>query len=123
MTRRQSLARVLRLYRDAPGSPARPTRSDWAIAGDLYRRGVRLEHLAHAIRLATLRRRFKASPRQDRVHSLAYYRAVLLALTDDQLDSPYVDYVRQRHQELLPAHPRSTEPRPERQNPALSRRR
>ena len=102
MTRRQYLAEAIRLYRDAPGTPSEPTRRDWAVAGDLYRRGVDLEVLAHAIRLATLRRH--ASDGQTDIRSLAYYRAVIDALTEEDLDHDYVAYVRDRYQSLKSNH-------------------
>jgi len=100
VTRKQYLAEIVRLYVEAPDTPSRPSRRDWAVAGELYRRGVRLDHLAHAIRLATLRRRLRRRTQLQTVHSLAYYRAVLLRLTDDELDTAYVNYVQGRYQRL-----------------------
>ena len=88
--------------------------------GLAYRRGASLDHLAHAIRLATLRRRLRQPPVNDTVHSLAYYRAVLLALTDAELEPDYVDYVRNRSRELLAGQLGASEPRAHSQNLALS---
>ena len=100
MRRKQYLAEILRLYVEAPDTPSRPSRRDWAIAAELYSRGVRLDQLAHAIRLATLRRRLGQQPQPDAIQSLAYYRTVLHRLTDDELDSAYVSYVQRRYQRL-----------------------
>ena len=100
MRRKQYLAEILRLYSEAPDTPSRPSRRDWAIAGQLYRQRVRLDHLAHAIRLATLRRRLGKQAQPEAIHSLTYYRTVLHRLTNDQLDPAYVDYVKQRYRRL-----------------------
>ncbi len=113
MTRDAYVTELLRLYLDAPDTPRRPSRSDRRLAGELYHQGVPLEDLAHAIRLATLRRRHRSHPP---IHSLAYYRAVLLRLSDDELDPAYLDYVRHAYQRL----PLNEKPRPRSQNPALS---
>lgn len=98
MTRHQYLSEVIRLYLEAPGTPCKPKRRDWAIAGHLYQRGVSLSQLAHAIRIATLRRHLTGAQRQPPIHSLAYYRAVLEGLTEDDLDADYVLYVQRRLQ-------------------------
>ncbi len=106
MRREQYLAEILRLYSEAPDTPSRPSRRDWAIAGRLYRQGVRLDRLAHAIRLATLRRRLGQQAQPEAIHSLAYYHVVLRRLCDDELDPGYVDYVKQRYR-LLGLDPQS----------------
>ena len=118
MTRGEYLARAIRLYLQAPDTPKRPRRRDWAIASDLYNRSVPLDHLDHAIRLATLRRKLTCQPqRLEPIHSLAYYRAVLDALPEEALEPGYVDYVSDRYRRLL------TKTRLHRQNPALLDRR
>lgn len=98
--RRAYLGAVLRLYLDAPGAPRNASRNDWAVAATLYARAVPLATLAHAVRLATLRR---ARPGEslEPVRSLAYYRRVLDHLTPDELQPDYVGYVQRRYQELL----------------------
>ncbi len=121
MTREQYLAGVLRLYLAAPDTPERASRRDWAIATDLYRRGVHLEELAHAIRLATLRRRSTANVLAETIHSLAYYRAVLQRLSDEHLRPDYVDYIRQKYDGLQISHTaENRKPRLRSQNPAHS---
>ena len=123
MTRDQYLAAALGLYLEAPDAPSRASRRDWAIAADFYRSGVQLEELAHAIRLATLRRRGNAQP-TEAIHSLAYYRTVLERLNADDLHPDYVDYIRHKYDGL---HTTDTaqngKPRLRSQNPALSGRR
>lgn len=116
MTRNAYLAELLRLYLDAPDTPRRPSRHDHHVAAELYRQGVSLELLAHAVRLATLRRLHRAHPP---IHSLAYYRAVLQRLSADELQPAYVDYVRDAYRRFRLI----SQPRPDSQNPALSGRR
>ena len=116
MTRSAYVAELLRLYLEAPDTPRRPSRHDRRLAAELHRQSVALEHLAHAIRLASLRRLHRPHPP---IHSLAYYRAVLERLTDDELEDRYVYYVRDAYQRrCLPS-----QPRPDSQKAALSRRR
>lgn len=113
MTRTQYLEEILRLYTAEPDTPSRPTRRDLAIASALYDDGVQIDSFAHAIRLATLRRRL--GKHHPRIQSLAYYRAVLNQLNDDELEPGYVDYVKRRYQwDSMPE-----EARLQRQHPAL----
>jgi hypothetical protein len=116
VTRNSYIAALLRLYLDAPDTPRRAARADRRLAAELYRQGVSPEHFAHAIRLATLRRRHRSHPP---IQSLAYYRAVLQRLSQDELKPDYLDYVRDAHLRLR----LSSEPRPDSHNPALSGRR
>lgn len=121
------LAAAIRLYLDLPAAPPRASRTDWAVAATLHARGVPLHHLAHAMRLATLRRTLRDphAPSREPVASLAYYRRVLETLTPEALDPGYIDYVALRYQDLLssPAPPRSQSALFDRQNTALSDRR
>ena len=96
MTRTQYLDEILRLYCEAPDAPSRPTRRDLAIASALYAEGVPLDSFAHAIRLATLRRRL--GQHHTSIQSLAYYRTVFNRLTDDELEPDYFAYVSHRCQ-------------------------
>jgi hypothetical protein len=95
MTRQDYLDAALRLYTGQPDTPRAPSRADWTVAADLYSRGVDLGLLAHAIRLATLRRsrRAKNAPPLEPIHSFSYYRQVLLSLTPEDIEPAYVAYV------------------------------
>jgi hypothetical protein len=97
------LAAALRLYLDLPGAPRRASRNDCAVAATLHARGVPLDTLAHAMRLAILRRTLRGpdDPPLEPVGSLAYYRRVLDTLTPEALDPGYVDYVQHKYQDLL----------------------
>lgn len=116
MTRGAYVDALLRLYLAAPGTPRRPSRSDRRLAAALYQQGVSLDHFAHAIRLATLRRLRASCPP---IHSLAYYRAVLERLSDADLEPGYVAYVLDAYQRRI----LSSKARPDSQNPALADRR
>ena len=98
MKRRQYLAAVIRLYLEQPDTPAKASRNDWAIAGDLYRLGLEISDLEHLFRLVDLRRR--AADRPQLIRSLAYYRAALRLLTPDEKEPGYVRYVELRHRQL-----------------------
>ena len=123
MTREKYLATAIGLYLASPDTPSHASRRDWAIAADLYRRGVHLDQLAHAIRLATLRRSVNGHP-TGAIHSLAYYRAVLQRLGDDDLHPDYVDYIQLKYDDLRIKHTEEKpKPRLQSQNLALFRRR
>jgi hypothetical protein len=124
------LAAAIRLYLDLPGAPQRASRADWAVAATLFARAIPLDSLAHAMRLATLRRHLRPPDFPlEPVHSLAYYRRVLDRLTPDAFDPRYVDYVAQSYRQLFRSQDSSSHPSPDhdslfhRQNPALSDRR
>jgi len=104
MTRKAYLAAVMRIYLAAPGSPAKASRSDWAIAATLFERNIPIERFAHAVRLASVRRFL--STRQDEppaqeVRSLAYYRMVLQRISVAESQGGYVGYVESKFRLLL----------------------
>lgn len=91
------LAAVIRLYLELPGAPCHASRSDWAVAGNLYASAVPLHTLDHVFKLVTLRRLRPGQPLEP-IRSLAYYRRVLEHLTPDALDPGYRDYVAHSYQ-------------------------
>jgi hypothetical protein len=111
MTRRDYLDAALRLYIGEPDTPSAPSRADWTVAADLYSRGIDLNRLAHAIRLAALRRRRRPqnAPPLEPIHSFSYYRQVLLSLTPQDLEPAYIDYVENLYLRLAgPLQPEET---------------
>jgi hypothetical protein len=100
VNRHQYLAEAIRLYLQAPDTPVKATRRDWAIAAHFYSRKIPLENIAHAIRIASLRRHMRDAnlDKLEPIHSLAYYRTVLEGLQPDALDPGYVQYVSFRYQ-------------------------
>jgi hypothetical protein len=103
MTRATYIAALLELYLEQPDTPATPCRSDPATAREFHRQGIPFATLAHAIRLATLRRHRRApdDPPLAPIRSLAYYRRVLESLTPEDLASGYITYVARQHARLL----------------------
>lgn len=126
MNRRQYQDEVIRLYLRLPDTPNAASRADRRVAAYLFDQEIPLERLAHAMRLATLRRHLRAddAPPHPPVRSLAYYQHVLHYLADDELDCGYQTYVAYRYKQLFPqALLRSEETRPDSQIAALSDRR
>jgi hypothetical protein len=122
VTRDEYLRNVIALYLDAPDTPDRARRADWAIASTFHQRGVSLDDLAHAIRLAILRRHRREARLEDLepICSLAYFRPLLEHLRHQPHDPGYVEYVRSSYRNDLEAMQKSAA---HRQNAAVSRRR
>ncbi len=95
MKRTDYLAEVIRLYLRAPDTPRKARRRDWAVAATLYKLGIPLQTVAHAIRLAALRRYLRdpdLGPLEP-IHSLAYYRTVIDQMDPLALDPGYIEHV------------------------------
>ena len=98
------LAKVIQLYLSAPDTPRKPSRRDWAIARDLYKRGVSLRAIAHAVRYATLRRHLRdheLGPLEP-IHSLAYFRRVIDLFGPLDLDPGWVECVEWKFRDYFP---------------------
>ena len=102
MTRDEYLQKVIDLYLEAPDTPQRARRADWAIASTFHQRGVDLGQLAHVIRLASLRRHRRAADLDDLepICSLAYFRPLLERLQRQPHDPGYVEYIRWSFQNM-----------------------
>ena len=100
MNRPEYLAEVIRLYLQAPDTPQKARRQDWAIAAHFYSQAIPIANVAHAIRIASLRRHLRDTEfgNLEPIHSLAYFRRVLDTLQPDALDPGYVQYVSLRYQ-------------------------
>ena len=88
--------KVLRLYRSLPGTPAQPRRADRQLAAELHRRGVRLDIVEIALRLATARRNARP-PDADLlspVRSLHYFLPVIDEMPPGPPPNGYLDYLR-----------------------------
>ena len=95
------VARVVRLFLDDPNTPVSPTETDWDIAADLFDRGVSLERVCFAFKMAFIRRHHRTStePLQP-IRSLAYFRTVALNLTSEETQTVYVDYIEHLYEKL-----------------------
>ncbi len=87
---------VLKLYRRLPGTPARPRRADRQLAAELHRRGVCLDVVEIALRLATARRNARPSDVDSLppVRSLHYFLPVIDELPPGPPPEGYLDYLR-----------------------------
>ena len=95
------VARVVRFYLDDPDTPAVPSNVDWEIAGDLFDRGVPLEAIRLAFKLALIRRRRSSNKPLPPIRSLAYFRAVALNLSAEETEPAYVDYIDQLYDQMM----------------------
>ena len=103
---RAYVARVVRLYLDDPDTPAVPSKADWEIARDLFDRGVPLEDIRLAFKLALIRRRRSSNKPLPPIRSLAYFRAVALNLSAEETKTDYVEYIDRLYDLLLQNPPR-----------------
>jgi hypothetical protein len=101
VNRTDYISALIDAFLSAPDTPSRASRSDWAIASNLFSQQIPLETALHAIRLATLRRR--DSGNLGPISSLAYFRLVATRLTKDELEPFYIAYISSRFQQLVDA--------------------
>ena len=103
MKRADYLSEVIRLYLLAPDTPRKASRRDWAIANNFYKLGIPLRIVAHAIRLAALRRYLRdpvLGPHEP-IHSLAYYQTVIDQMEGLALEPSYIAYTAYRYDDYF----------------------
>ena len=89
---------VLRIYRQVPDTPATHRPADRQLAHELYRRGVALEIVEIALRLAIARRRARpvnAIPLTP-IRSLHYFLPVIDDLPDAEPQGGYLEHLRRQ---------------------------
>lgn len=103
MTRNEYLEEVIAQYLQAPDTPRKARRNDWAVAASFYQRGTALSDIAHAIRLASLRRltREPGAPPLDPIASLAYFRPVVELVQSQKHRRFYIVHIYWRYREAL----------------------
>lgn len=103
MNRKLYLQQVIESYLDSPDTPSKARRQDWAIATTFYKQGINPATLAHAIRIATLRRHRRHPELEplDPIQSLAYFRPLTQILHRKPHDPDYVEYVRWSYENRL----------------------
>jgi hypothetical protein len=101
--RETQLRELLEIYLRVPETPDRASAADVALGREALRRAGNPQTLAHAIRLATLRRHLRNPtwPPLAPVRSLAYYLRTLEGLDDDALHPAFVADVNDRFEALL----------------------
>ena len=103
MRRDEYLQQVITHYLEAPDTPTKARRNDWAVAATFYQRGILLQDIAHAIRLASLRRytREPGVPPLEPICSLAYFRRVVETVQREQHEEGYMGYIYWKYRESL----------------------
>lgn len=89
---------VLDLYLYLPQTPARFSRSDYALALKLFENSLPLSTVESALLLASARRLYRpadASPLGS-IRSLHYFLPVIEEITQQPLPSGYLDYLRHK---------------------------
>jgi len=96
---------VLSLYRRLPDTPARPRPADRQLAGELFRRRVRLDVFEVAMRLAVGRRLARAPDAYPLapIRSLYYFLPVLDELPPGPPPEGYLEYLRRTVPDEPPA--------------------
>jgi hypothetical protein len=93
-------ATVICLFLDNPDTPLVPSEADWDIARGLYDRGVPLDTVRMAFKLAFVRRHNTEGTPPSEIRSLAYFRTVAFNLSPDELDTAYAHYIDDLYQRL-----------------------
>ena len=95
LKRDEYLQYVIERYLQAPDTPDKARRNDWAVAAQFFQRGFALSDIEYAIRLASLRRflRDPKEPPLDPIRSLAYFRPVINLVRKQQHDPGYIEYI------------------------------
>ena len=103
MTNREPfVAAVLERYRAAPDTPGRCRPSDRRLAESLFDRGITLEVVIAAIKLATVRRTSRPAdlPPLEPIRSLHYFQPVIAEILRHPLDPAYLDYLADKLERL-----------------------
>jgi len=96
--RQAYVERILRLYRQAPETPARASRFDRRLAEEFYERQVKVEEVEAAILLATARRLLRGpeAPKLGPIRSLHYFAPVIEEVKSNPLPENYLEYLRRK---------------------------
>lgn len=100
ISREEYIQKVLRAYRQTPGTAGTVRRPDRLLAAQLQERGVPLSAVENALILAASRRLVRpadASP-LGTIRSLAYFLPVLEEVLSLRVSPGYFEYLRQRIQ-------------------------
>ena len=96
--REEYIERVLRAYRQTPGTTGTIRRPDRLLAAQLHARGVPLDTVENALVLATSRRLFRPTHGLPlaTIRSLAYFLPVINEVLDLTVSPDYFRYLRRQ---------------------------
>ncbi len=101
--REEYIQKVLRAYRQTPGTAGTIRRPDRLLAAQLYTRGVPLRAVENALVLAASRRLLRPTnaPPLGTIRSLAYFLPVIDEVRDLTISQDYFRYLRSKIQPFL----------------------
>ena len=105
MTSRAELVQtVIQAYLDLPDTPDEASHRDFAIAAELIDRGFEVDHILRAIKIGFVRRwaRDHSQGPLAPIRSLAYFRAVLQGLSEQDLAPDYAFYIDFKYDQIRP---------------------
>jgi hypothetical protein len=96
--REEYIQKVLRAYRQTPGTTGRVRRPDRLLSAQLYARGVPLDTLENALVLAASRRLFRPTHALPlgTIRSLAYFLPVINEVLELTVSPDYFRYLRRQ---------------------------
>jgi hypothetical protein len=99
-----AIADIIRAYLDLPDTPAEASPRDFNIATTLVNDGISVDLILRAIKIGFVRRwaRDHSAGSLPPVRSLAYFRAVLNGLSDDELTDDYALYIDYKFAQIRP---------------------
>ena len=105
LSREEYIQKVLRAYRQTPGTTGTVRRPDRLLAAQLQERGVPLEAVENALILAAARRlvRPAGAPPLGTIRSLAYFSPVIEEVLRLQVSPEYFRHLRNRLAKFTPA--------------------
>lgn len=103
LSREEYIQKVLRAYRQAPGTMGTVRSPDRVLAAQLQERGVPLKAVENALILATARRMIRAAgaPPLATIRSLAYFSPVIEEVLSLPVSPGYFEHLRNRIQRFI----------------------
>jgi hypothetical protein len=103
-SRGDAITDIIRAYLDLPDTPAEASPRDFNIATALVNGGVNVDLILRAIKIGFVRRwvRDHSAGPLPPIRSLAYFRAVLNGLSDDDLSDDYAFYIDYKFAQIRP---------------------
>jgi hypothetical protein len=102
--RHPDLEHTVAIYAEAPDTPAKPSRRDWAVAQNLLDSGISLNTFIATVLLASLRRKLRPPDETplEPIRSLAYFKPLARYLHENPLPHGYIEYLDDKFRESFP---------------------